>query len=123
MDLDSSGEITKDEFKAGLSSFKVQASMERLGISFVDAEDIFDILDHDHSGSIKLEEFIEGCMKSRGPAQARDLLEVNCNVYECVRILNMIAEGLLGLQILKVPVDKVNTSGQTMRETSLTVTT
>jgi hypothetical protein len=123
MDLDSSGEITRDEFQTGLSSTKVQASLERLGISFVDAEDIFDILDHDSSGTIKLEEFIEGCMKSRGPAQAKDLLEVNCNVYECVRILNVIAEGLLDLQILKVPVNKVNASGQTMRETSLTVTT
>lgn len=93
MDLDQSGAISREEFKDGMANPKVEARLQRLDISFVDAEDIFDILDHDKSGTIMLEEFMEGCMKARGSAQAKDMLEVNCNMYQCIYLLNMIADG------------------------------
>lgn len=74
MDKDGDQELTRDEFLAGIEKPNVRVALSKVDISPEDAEEMFDILDHDKSGSLKLEEFIEGCVRGRGQAKAKDIL-------------------------------------------------
>eukprot|EP00746_Dinoflagellata_sp_MGD_P076289 gnl/MRDRNA2_/MRDRNA2_30718_c0_seq1.p1 gnl/MRDRNA2_/MRDRNA2_30718_c0~~gnl/MRDRNA2_/MRDRNA2_30718_c0_seq1.p1 ORF type:complete len:425 (+),score=78.37 gnl/MRDRNA2_/MRDRNA2_30718_c0_seq1:685-1959(+) len=83
LDKDNDGRLTKQEFVSGLNVQDVKVQLQRADISLQDAEDMFDILDYDGSGTLSLEEFVEGCLKGRGPARAKDLLAVHCDVSRC----------------------------------------
>lgn len=90
MDNDGNGRLTKEEFVKGLNNQDVKIQLQRADVSLQDAEDMFDILDYDGSGTLSLEEFVEGCLKGRGPAKAKDLLAVSCDVHRCQERLSKI---------------------------------
>lgn len=81
MDTDCDGMLTKEEFMEGIRQKKNLVQLHKLGISVEDADDLFDLLDADKSGTITLIEFIAGTLKSRGPAKAKDLLLVQCEQH------------------------------------------
>jgi voltage-gated sodium channel len=74
MDVDGDLQVTREEFLQGMENVKVKLALSKVDISPQDAQEMFDILDVDQSGSLKMEEFIEGCVRGRGPAKAKDLL-------------------------------------------------
>lgn len=74
MRLDSSvnGTFTFEDFKVQVSSIKVQTLFRKLGINIdnIEAEELWEILDADHSGEIDEEEFAKGLKYFQGPAQS-----------------------------------------------------
>lgn len=80
-DADKNGEVTKEEFLSAMEQEQVQRYLQQIGIDIRQAENLFDILDYDESGSLDAQEFSTGVMKARGEAKARDLLTVQCDLW------------------------------------------
>merc|ERR1711920_866928 len=70
IDSDESGFITLNELEEVLSEPFANAYLESLGISTKDAWTLVKLLDHDKTGNIDIEEFVDGCMDLRGGAKA-----------------------------------------------------
>merc|ERR1712139_34073 len=84
-DTDGNGGLTKEEFLAALQRGDVTKYLHEVGIDVRQAENLFDILDYDGSGSLDSQEFIEGVMKARGEAKAKDVLAVQCDLWRSDR--------------------------------------
>lgn len=80
-DLNGDGELTKDEFLSALSNPDVMINLHAVEIDLRSAEGLFDIMDYDDSGHLDVTEFIEGCMRARGDAKAKDVLAVQCDLW------------------------------------------
>jgi len=80
-DADSDGQVTKDEFMTSMKRPDVLAYLSEVGIDMRQAENLFDILDYDDSGSLDADEFSRGVLKARGEAQAQDVLSVQCELW------------------------------------------
>jgi hypothetical protein len=72
-DMDGSGELTVDEFEEHKEDSQVSAYFETLDLDLDKAWDIFRLLDDDESGTVSMDEFVEGCLKLRGQARSMDL--------------------------------------------------
>jgi len=76
MDPNGNGEITRPVFdKAIVENEEVVAAMTALGLD--EEQDLFDVLDADHSGSLEFKEFFDGIMlimKGQEPALAKDMV-------------------------------------------------
>merc|ERR1712139_494251 len=71
-DADGDGKLTKDELVAALELSNVVEYIHEVGIDARQAENLFDILDYDESGYLDAREFVEGMLKVRGEAKAKD---------------------------------------------------
>merc|ERR1711881_123622 len=80
-DVDGDGELTKEEFLVALRDPEVMKNLHEVEIDMRGAEGLFDILDYDESGNLDVTEFIEGCMRARGDAKAKDVLAVQCDLW------------------------------------------
>lgn len=80
-DVDGNGELTRTEFLQALHRPDVVKYLHEVGIDARQAENLFEILDYDESGSLDAHEFIEGVMKARGEARAKDVLAVQCDLW------------------------------------------
>merc|ERR1712232_696030 len=80
-DLDGNGDLTKEEFMVALRDPEVKRNLHGVDIDLRGAEGLFDILDFDLSGNLDIAEFIEGCMRARGGAKAKDVLAVQCDLW------------------------------------------
>merc|ERR1712232_1439648 len=58
------------EFESGLEDDRMQATLATFDIERRDAVALFEMLDVDGSGDVSIEEFVTGCIKSRGNAKA-----------------------------------------------------
>merc|ERR1711972_1270064 len=70
MDLDESRAITMNEVENVLMQPYTHAYLQGLGICVTDAWTLLKLIDKDHSGTVDLEEFINGCMSLQGEAKA-----------------------------------------------------
>merc|ERR1719162_2316805 len=80
-DTNGDNKITKEEFLESMQSQEVLQFLSEVGIDMRQAENLFEILDYDDSGSLDVEEFSNGILKARGEAQARDVLAVQCELW------------------------------------------
>jgi hypothetical protein len=76
VDKDASGSITLGEFERYLADEKIVAYFSSLQLDVSEAWKLFKLIDADESHVIDLEEFIEGCLRLRGPAKALDLADI-----------------------------------------------
>merc|ERR1712217_66245 len=81
-DEDGNGEVSKVEFLSSLEKPSVTANLHEVNVDVRQAEDLFDILDYDESGTLDASEFIEGVMAARGEAQAKEVLAVQCDFWK-----------------------------------------
>jgi len=70
---DGSGQITLDEFETRLQDESVQALFEALDVGVTDAWTLFQMLDSDGNSCINADEFIDSCIRMRGPARSVDI--------------------------------------------------
>mmetsp|Transcript_572 Transcript_572/g.1944 ORF Transcript_572/g.1944 Transcript_572/m.1944 type:complete len:520 (+) Transcript_572:78-1637(+) len=73
-ELDHSGEgqLSWDEFEAGLQDDRVVAFFDAMKLGVGEAAKLFSMIDIDNSGSIDLDEFLSGCHRLRGESRAYD---------------------------------------------------
>merc|ERR1719428_220171 len=84
-DTDGNGELTKEEFLVALRDPEVMRNLHEVEIDMRGAEGLFDILDYDESGNWDVTEFIEGCMRARGDAKAKDVLALQCDLWRTLQ--------------------------------------
>merc|ERR1712008_66638 len=88
-DVDGSGKLSFDEFKAHLKHKLVKAYFHALGIDVAQAELLFHLLDKDGSRMLTLDEFIAGCIRLRGYAKS---LDVNLLLHETRQVSKRIKQ-------------------------------
>merc|ERR1712139_187566 len=81
-DQDGDSNLTKQEFSDSLKRPDVIRALHEVDIDFNNAENLFDILDYDGSGSIDMTEFKRGCLRACGEAKAKDVLAVQCDLWK-----------------------------------------
>merc|ERR1719401_1343312 len=97
-DTDCDGEMSRLEFLQSLDNAAVLRHLHEIDVDVRQAENLFDILDYDESGCLDLCEFVEGVLRARGEAKAKDVLAVQCDFWRVEnRVLNTVdsfSEGL-----------------------------
>jgi len=80
-DVENDRELCCEEFEAKLESEQMDHFFKALDLSRQEAKDIFHILDDSmhQTGTLTSEEFVQGCLKLRGPARSVDLAAVAYN--------------------------------------------
>merc|ERR1719408_988501 len=73
MDVDETGTITMDEFLTHLDDDRVIAYFNSMKLDVSDATALFKLLDTDRSGSVEINEFIDGCQKLKGESRTLDM--------------------------------------------------
>merc|ERR1712113_125793 len=80
LDTDESGDITLDELVERMHDENVQAYLAHLDIRPSNTWQMFKLLEADGSGTVSIEEFVDGCMRLRGPAQAADVASITIDL-------------------------------------------
>merc|ERR1712226_5263 len=77
---DNSGYITKEEFMSLIDEPKVQAYFATLDLNAEDAISLFRMLDEgsEEDEGIDVEDFVNGCLRLKGPAKS----------YDCARLMS-----------------------------------
>eukprot|EP00747_Dinoflagellata_sp_TGD_P024766 gnl/TRDRNA2_/TRDRNA2_130776_c0_seq1.p1 gnl/TRDRNA2_/TRDRNA2_130776_c0~~gnl/TRDRNA2_/TRDRNA2_130776_c0_seq1.p1 ORF type:complete len:480 (+),score=73.47 gnl/TRDRNA2_/TRDRNA2_130776_c0_seq1:433-1872(+) len=79
-DSDQDHQLTREEFMNAIQRKDIKRILHSLDIDMRRAETLFDILDYDESGSLDAQEFIEGALRARGKAQAKEILALQCDI-------------------------------------------
>mmetsp|Transcript_93909 Transcript_93909/g.205617 ORF Transcript_93909/g.205617 Transcript_93909/m.205617 type:complete len:732 (-) Transcript_93909:67-2262(-) len=80
VDEDQSGLITLTELERLLTNERMRAHLTALEIDVSDAWTLFRLLDTNRSGSIEVEEFLQGCEHLKGHAKGIDLATLNFEI-------------------------------------------
>merc|ERR1712113_16552 len=80
MDEYRSGKLSFAEFEDHLDDPQMQAYFAHLNLDVVQGWDLFRLLDCDHSGLVSVDEFVNGCLRLRGPAKSFDLFNIHHDV-------------------------------------------
>jgi len=80
-DEDGDGVVTKAEFLNSVGRKDVQEYLQSVGIDTRQAENLFDILDFDDTGSLDADEFMSGVLKARGPAKSKEVLAIQADLW------------------------------------------
>jgi len=75
IDLDGSGELSKDEFFSSLKNKKVKQMLELLEMKVVELTEVWEVLD-DGDGLLTIKEFTDGIRRMKGEAKAKDIADV-----------------------------------------------
>ncbi|CAE8626772.1 unnamed protein product [Polarella glacialis] len=103
----SEDEMTNKEFDKIMHSAVMKKYCHEIGMTLDEAENLFEFLDRDDSGSISIAEFVQGCLRLRGPAKALDLAELRLwskdksqDTLQSIRSLHVIVSQLAYNQAL-----------------------
>jgi hypothetical protein len=72
-DVDTSGHLSFEEFKNSVDSSSLSEFLTTVDLGSLDPMSLFQLLDFDGSGEVDVQEFVQGCMRLRGPARSVDL--------------------------------------------------
>jgi len=78
-DNDDDRELSWEEFEGHINDKRMNEYFKAVDLSRQDARDLFRLLDNDSSGSLSAEEFVQGCIRLRGPARSVDLMTMIYN--------------------------------------------
>lgn len=90
-DQNKNGVLSWNEFAATLEDPLNMRYFNTIGINSSEARGLFNLLDADDSGSISVQEFIQGCLRLRGQAKAIDLATL---IYMTKRMVYWLQERL-----------------------------
>lgn len=98
VDDDGSADVSADEFNANIANGSMDDYLLAIELSKEDAVDLFQLLDQDGGGSISVEEFVDGCLRLKGPSRqadvARCLVAVQELTHNCTETMNDITLNL-----------------------------
>lgn len=98
MDEGNCGELTAHVFEEYINEPQVAAYFRALDMDLNNAWKLFTLLDPDGSGTIDLNEFVEGCLKLRGPATRLDMEMVLSVARSTAKRQNQLASKLEELE-------------------------
>jgi voltage-gated sodium channel len=81
IDKSNDGSISKQEYMRALCEPGVREKLNAVGIDRNAASELFDILDIKGTKRLNDAEFVEGILRSCGPAQNKDLISMRCDVW------------------------------------------
>lgn len=103
-DVNSKGELEFSEFQLLIREPALKAKLNMLGIASDEAENLFDVMDGDKSGTVTPEEFIDGLQRLKGQARGQDIVHLICFAQkECLRASRFVAR----LQALSRKADQI----------------
>lgn len=79
-DKEGNGNMTREEFN---KTIKKKYVKERLGLIDIPAgemHELFSLLDADDSGTITIDEFQKGCMRMKGAAKSKDMIQLSMHI-------------------------------------------
>lgn len=79
VDTHSTGVMTLWDFEEALETEDIQACFAALDLDITDAFDLFKLIDNDVDGQVEVQEFIEGCLRFRGPATSMDIAQLDAS--------------------------------------------
>ena len=91
-DEDESGTMDRDEFKNLMEKDETKTQFQLLDLPWGDAEILFDLLDEARTGEIGIATFIEGVMKLKGAANAKDLMGLVMSTKSITNRVNRIED-------------------------------
>ncbi|CEL92457.1 unnamed protein product [Vitrella brassicaformis CCMP3155] len=74
-DVDKDHEVTREEFQQALTKDAVIRKLNAEDIAVVDAQDLWEFLDHEGTGALRVKDFIEGCLRIKGSAKSVKLVQ------------------------------------------------
>eukprot|EP00930_Biecheleria_cincta_P057825 TRINITY_DN4369_c0_g1_i1.p1 TRINITY_DN4369_c0_g1~~TRINITY_DN4369_c0_g1_i1.p1 ORF type:complete len:695 (+),score=128.58 TRINITY_DN4369_c0_g1_i1:148-2232(+) len=95
LDVDSSGSLTLDEFEAQLDDEHILSFMSTLELDIDQVRTLLTLLDRDGSGSVDIEEFVEGCLRLKGGAKAMDMAILQYQVEYLVTTVAQLGQVIL----------------------------
>lgn len=95
-DDDASGRVTIEEFKEVMKSADAQEKFEVLELPTANWEELFHILDEDHSGDLTIEEVIENSLKLRDMQATHSLQKLVITMHGIQRSLDRMEKRVLG---------------------------
>jgi len=105
-DTDKSGTLSWEEFEDYLQDQNVQAYFQSFQLDVTQAKTLFRLLDFDGSNNVKIDEFVEGCMRMRGQARSIDvhmlLYESEKMILRQAEFMQHVEEELFEMRSLKV---------------------
>eukprot|EP00434_Breviolum_minutum_P037942 symbB.v1.2.033645.t1/scaffold4209.1/size43054/6 len=122
MDDDESGTLTAEEMQQLVKDPKMAAYFTALGFEPHDCVRLFTLLDTDSSGSVDIEEFLDGCLRLKGFARSIDVHFIMVLIHRMQKQLS----GLERQKTEKAPVPRAASSnkavGDRKRKTLLQTT-
>jgi len=82
MDVDHNNNIELEEFRVAMKEKRFEKQLLELGITGMDADELFQCLDLDGNEELSVAEFVDGCLRVVGPAQSKHLLQLQ---YDLLR--------------------------------------
>jgi len=82
VDHNRNGTITWPDFEQALDHPHMQNFFEAIDIHVSEAKALFDLLDVSSDGTVSADEFLNGCLRVRGPSKALDLLVLSHEVAQ-----------------------------------------
>mmetsp|Transcript_107875 Transcript_107875/g.302073 ORF Transcript_107875/g.302073 Transcript_107875/m.302073 type:complete len:529 (-) Transcript_107875:66-1652(-) len=108
-DDDMSGQLDLAEFVEAVKNPEIQYRMRQLGLPLADAAKLFGVIDEDGSRSLTFNEFIQGCLKLKGPAQSKELLAIQAHADTLAKKMDILADSLADSERMMAALDEVTT--------------
>ncbi|CAE6968933.1 Scn11a [Symbiodinium natans] len=93
MDEDASGTLTAEEMQQLVKDPKMSAYFSALGFEAHDCIRLFSLLDTDGSGSVDIEEFLDGCLRLKGMARSIDVHFIMVQIHRLQKQLSGLETG------------------------------
>lgn len=93
-DKDGSGEMTQEEFVEAMKHPDVIWRLSKMDLPMDDALRLFATIDDDGSQTLSLQEFLDGCMRLKGAASSKALLQVQGQADVLGERMEQLAEAL-----------------------------
>ena len=90
MDVDDSGKITLEEFKASLQNLEVRLTLESLGVDMPNAVCLFTMLDVNGDFELEIDEFVMGCSALAVSAKSIDMEHLKSQSRKLLRHMKVL---------------------------------
>jgi len=88
-DADKSGKLSQEEVRDVIAKPEIYQKLKTINFPVEEPERMFTLLDYADSGELTIGEFVTGCIRVRGMAKSRDLLNAQCAVKELGKYLDI----------------------------------